>query len=298
MESVSSTVHFAVLSASVAAVTRGRCRPARAVTIPITSPWPAARSTRPCAFIVAWPNRILTSSAHVHTIISSIHSRKSGVCAKPRKPSAKFMARLLRANSPCSQPSGPTVTNPNLRNAKSSSNGSMKITRPDSLSPSDRGEGRGEGYFSAFRSAYRFHTDFIPILKSATNRSQQCSTPGRRPVSYHPRATPWVVVANSRCRLKAWFILSDMPQSLSQVILHIIFSTKDRRPWLNPAIRPRMHAYLATVCRDCGCEAYRVGGVADHVHIAARLARTITQAELLEKIKNLIRLGERARTRL
>src|SRR3989442_12865167 len=76
-----------------------------------------------------------------------------------------------------------------------------------------------------------------------------------------------------------------MPQSLSQVILHIIFSSKDRHPWLDLDIRPRMHAYLATVCRDCGCEAYRVGGVADHVHIAARLARTISQADLLEKIK-------------
>jgi putative transposase len=76
-----------------------------------------------------------------------------------------------------------------------------------------------------------------------------------------------------------------MPQSLSQVILHIVFSTKERRPWLDAEIRPRMHAYLATVCRDCGCQAYRVGGVADHVHIAARLARTISQADLLEKIK-------------
>ena len=76
-----------------------------------------------------------------------------------------------------------------------------------------------------------------------------------------------------------------MPQSLSQVILHVVFSTKDRRPWLDPAIRPRMHAYLATLCRDCDCQAYRVGGAADHVHIAARLARTISQAELLEKIK-------------
>src|SRR5436190_18548757 len=76
-----------------------------------------------------------------------------------------------------------------------------------------------------------------------------------------------------------------MPQSLSQVILHIVFSTKDRRPWLDTPIRPRMHGYLATVCRDCGCEAYRVGGVADHVHIAARLARTVSQSQLLEKIK-------------
>jgi len=76
-----------------------------------------------------------------------------------------------------------------------------------------------------------------------------------------------------------------MPQSLSQVILHVVFSTKDRRPWLDLAVRPRMHAYLATVCRDCGCEAYRVGGAADHVHIAARLARTISQADLLQNIK-------------
>src|SRR5262249_28673024 len=76
-----------------------------------------------------------------------------------------------------------------------------------------------------------------------------------------------------------------MPQSLSQVLLHIVFSTKNREPWLDAAIRPRMHAYLATVCRDCGCEAYRVGGVADHVHVAVRLGRTISQSALLEKIK-------------
>ena len=76
-----------------------------------------------------------------------------------------------------------------------------------------------------------------------------------------------------------------MPQSLSQVILHVVFSTKDRRPWLDPVIRPRLHAYLATVTRDCGCEAYRVGGTADHVHLAGRLARTVCQADLLEQIK-------------
>src|SRR6516162_11351003 len=76
-----------------------------------------------------------------------------------------------------------------------------------------------------------------------------------------------------------------MPQSLSHVIIHIAFSTKDRHPWLDTSIRARMHAYLATVCRDCDCQAYRVGGATDHVHIAARLARTTSQAELLEKIK-------------
>jgi REP element-mobilizing transposase RayT len=53
-----------------------------------------------------------------------------------------------------------------------------------------------------------------------------------------------------------------MRQSLSKVILHIVFSTKNREPWLESDVRPRMHAYLATICRDLGVELVRVGGVA------------------------------------
>jgi REP element-mobilizing transposase RayT len=76
-----------------------------------------------------------------------------------------------------------------------------------------------------------------------------------------------------------------MPQSLSKVIIHIIFSTKDREPWLDSDVRTRMHAYLATVCRDLGAEFVRIGGVADHVHIVTTLPRTVSQAQLVEKIK-------------
>jgi putative transposase len=49
-----------------------------------------------------------------------------------------------------------------------------------------------------------------------------------------------------------------MPQSLSKVVIHIIFSTKDRHPWLDANVRPRMHAYLATICGDANAEAFRV----------------------------------------
>ena len=76
-----------------------------------------------------------------------------------------------------------------------------------------------------------------------------------------------------------------MPQSLSKVILHIIFSTKDREPWLDSGVRPRMHAYLATVCRGLGAEVVRVSGVADHVHIVTTLPRTLSQAQIVEQIK-------------
>jgi len=76
-----------------------------------------------------------------------------------------------------------------------------------------------------------------------------------------------------------------MPQSLSRVILHIVFSTKNREPWLDPDVRSRMQGYLATVGRDLGAELTHVGGVADHVHVISTLPRTMSQAEIVECLK-------------
>jgi putative transposase len=76
-----------------------------------------------------------------------------------------------------------------------------------------------------------------------------------------------------------------MSQSLSLVIVHLIFSTKDRDPVLAPGVRTKLHGYLATVARNTGCEAYRVGGMADHVHLAIRLSRTVAISELVEELK-------------
>jgi REP element-mobilizing transposase RayT len=76
-----------------------------------------------------------------------------------------------------------------------------------------------------------------------------------------------------------------MPQSLALVIVHLVFSTKDRQPLLGASIRPALHAYLATVARNAGCECFRVGGVADHVHLAIRFSRTLTIADLVEELK-------------
>jgi putative transposase len=80
-------------------------------------------------------------------------------------------------------------------------------------------------------------------------------------------------------------MIRAMPQSLSKVILHIIFSTKDREPWLDSNVRSRMDAYLATICRDLGADFVHVGGVSDHVHIVTTLPRTLSQAQFIEQIK-------------
>lgn len=76
-----------------------------------------------------------------------------------------------------------------------------------------------------------------------------------------------------------------MPQSLSYLLTHIVFSTKDRAPVLEATVRPGLHAYLATVARNVDCECFRAGGVADHVHLAVRLSRTATMARLVEELK-------------
>ena len=58
-----------------------------------------------------------------------------------------------------------------------------------------------------------------------------------------------------------------MPQSLAQIYLHVVFSTKNRFPFLQDLeFRPRVHAYLAGICRNLNCPSLRTGGVDDHVH--------------------------------
>jgi len=76
-----------------------------------------------------------------------------------------------------------------------------------------------------------------------------------------------------------------VPQSLASVVVHLVFSTKDRFACLGPSIRPKLHAYLATVARNAKCDCLRVGGVTDHVHLCVLLARTMTISGLVEELK-------------
>ena len=77
-----------------------------------------------------------------------------------------------------------------------------------------------------------------------------------------------------------------MPQSLSSVHIHLVFSTKGRQPFLrNEEIRKEMHAYLGGASKKLDCFPVIVGGIEDHVHLLCRLARTITQADWVKEIK-------------
>ena len=82
-----------------------------------------------------------------------------------------------------------------------------------------------------------------------------------------------------------------MPQSLSSVYVHLVFSTKDRRPFLgDPAVRQALHAYLGSISKELESAPIKVGGVADHVHVLARLSRTLSQADWVKELKRVSNL--------
>jgi REP element-mobilizing transposase RayT len=77
-----------------------------------------------------------------------------------------------------------------------------------------------------------------------------------------------------------------MPQALSAVYVHLVFSTKERRPLLrNTDDRSALHAFLGRASKELDCPPMLVGGVEDHVHILARLNRTIAQADWVKELK-------------
>jgi putative transposase len=76
-----------------------------------------------------------------------------------------------------------------------------------------------------------------------------------------------------------------MPQSLSRVLIHLVFSTKNREPLIGPELRDRMFPYLGGTLNGIGCPVITVGGVADHVHLLFVLARTMAVCEAVEEVK-------------
>src|SRR6266446_143493 len=77
-----------------------------------------------------------------------------------------------------------------------------------------------------------------------------------------------------------------MPQSLSIVYIHLVFSTKGRHPFLrNNLVRDCLHAQLGAISKRLDCAPLIVGGVEDHVHLLCRFGRTITQAEWVKELK-------------
>jgi putative transposase len=76
-----------------------------------------------------------------------------------------------------------------------------------------------------------------------------------------------------------------VPQSLSSILVHLIFSTKNREPFITEAIEKELHPYMAKIFRELKSPSLTIGGTDDHVHILFSLGRTIEVADLIQEVK-------------
>jgi REP element-mobilizing transposase RayT len=76
-----------------------------------------------------------------------------------------------------------------------------------------------------------------------------------------------------------------MPQSLAFNYSHIVFSTKNRFPFIDENIETPLFQYIAAICNNMGAQCIRVGGFRDHIHLLCVLSRTVPLSKFIEEIK-------------
>jgi putative transposase len=76
-----------------------------------------------------------------------------------------------------------------------------------------------------------------------------------------------------------------MPGTYSQVLLHVVFSTKHREPWITPDVATRLYPFIGGIVREQKGTLYDIGGIADHVHLYLRWRTDETIANLLRHVK-------------
>lgn len=81
-----------------------------------------------------------------------------------------------------------------------------------------------------------------------------------------------------------------MPQSLAQLLVHVVFSTKHREPLLKDGIRRELHAYIGGIVANLDGTLLDAGSVTDHIHLLVAHPRTCAPAELFQdEYRNLLR---------
>ncbi len=77
-----------------------------------------------------------------------------------------------------------------------------------------------------------------------------------------------------------------MPQSLAKILVHAVFSTKDRRPFLHDkSLREELSRYIGGILTNLECQPIIVGGVEDHVHLLCALSRMCDAAGMVKEVK-------------
>ena len=77
-----------------------------------------------------------------------------------------------------------------------------------------------------------------------------------------------------------------MSHTYAQNVIHVVFSTKDRRKLMSADLRPRMWAYATGICNNLGILVHAVGGMEDHIHLLIQIPPTLAVAKAVLAIKS------------
>ena len=77
-----------------------------------------------------------------------------------------------------------------------------------------------------------------------------------------------------------------MGQSLVKNYIHIVFSTKNQEPLIQPTVETELYNYLGGICQNLDCSPIIVGGYTDHIHILCLLSKKIALVKLMEELKS------------
>lgn len=76
-----------------------------------------------------------------------------------------------------------------------------------------------------------------------------------------------------------------MAHTFTNLLYHVVFSTKNRRPDIDDELKPELFAYLGGIVRGIDGKPILINGTADHVHLLMVLPQTISLADAVRTIK-------------
>ncbi len=79
---------------------------------------------------------------------------------------------------------------------------------------------------------------------------------------------------------------NTIPGTYSQLLLHVVFSTKARNPWITPEVAERLYPYIGGIVRAERGVLYDIGGVEDHVHMYLRWRPDGSVSDLMRTVKS------------
>lgn len=76
-----------------------------------------------------------------------------------------------------------------------------------------------------------------------------------------------------------------MAQTLVSLMVHVVFSTKQRRALITPAVEPELYAYFGGTAKNLGSRCLAIGGTENHVHLLISQSKNVALSHLMEEVK-------------